>query len=329
MMDAQDSEHVAVFLLCSGVLVLTYRLPLYLIGDENDLPRNLLQTLVMGALGADALVLAGNAIAESEVLPPSVTSLLVLVPLGLVMGGCCCGVWLAASLLGVIFAALTWDLGTGCLLTEMPSDHASLLHAGLLTFCGVLFLVLFTCLSFEGLHMELAFPFLGAWLLLAGYEMRQGESVDEEPGASWSFAPSSFFSAAHPAPLGGGCPKRFAFDVGAFLAVALVGVFFQRAFLVLERKRAGGDQQGGGSNGMGGFNSMAEGLLTGEAKDAHSDQKKRFGFDGKELRTGSKVVEAICKKDPTGLSEQERRIYEICMTDEFERDRILFGGGLV
>merc|ERR1712118_504357 len=45
------------------------------------------------------------------------------------MGGCCCGVWLAASLLGVIFAALTWDLGTGCLLTEMPSDHASLLHA--------------------------------------------------------------------------------------------------------------------------------------------------------------------------------------------------------
>merc|ERR1719456_1325711 len=118
----------------SGVLLLTYRVLLYF--NPGGL-RDVFESLVLGVLSADAVLLAAKGIEGSGFTTLAATTLgegqvPLLLFLGLLLGACCtCGVWLASGLLGALVAALFWDVGAGCLFGGQElvgSPHAGSLH---------------------------------------------------------------------------------------------------------------------------------------------------------------------------------------------------------
>jgi len=244
--------------------------------------------------------------------PPPPGSAISLAVAGMLLSSChtMFSALLLALTLGVGFAGYAWRLGI-CNGAEVPY-----LHGAILSLMSVVFVVVFVCTpAIAGpFTMKVALaPCLGALLLSCG--------------VAGLVAPEVKFALTAPELLSEeGCQPLHALSTrsfGVWLAISLAGILLQLMFLRL--------QSPGDSNAERGR--LHEQLLPDAGDDEEAAGKAtvpRPGEGGSERYTMLReAIDAPEGADLSHLSEMDRKIVEICRKDEFEKDRVLWGGGLI
>eukprot|EP00913_Durusdinium_trenchii_P030667 g28722.t1 len=234
--------------------------------------------------------------------PPPPGSVITLAVIGMLLSaGTPCGSLFAALVLslslGVGLAGYTWQLG-------LCHAAASSLHGVLVSVMALIFVLLFVCtpgIAGPGTMKVVLAPCLGALLFtcgLAGVVTEDGEQVALTVPELFSKKWRSFF---------------------AWAALAACGIVLQLIFL---RLAAPGNEQEG---------RLVERLLeVDDTETAGVANIPRPGEGGRDrYDTLRKAIDAPEDADLSHLSENDRKIVEICRKDEFERDRVLWGGGLI
>lgn len=173
---------------------------------------------------------------------------------------------------------------------------------------GFISQVIFTCTAEAPALIPLVlFPMVGALLVVVGYTSLEGRSEYNpflETCSSSSALAESF---------------------GVWIALFCLGFTVQAAMRIRQaRKKA---EKEGGQPGQ------SNSLLASLVQNTDDTQKEGFnapkpGGDGVTSRVAL-ITRCIPEgSDMSDLTENEKKLVEICRTDSFERDRILWGGGL-
>lgn len=188
-------------------------------------------------------------------------------------------------------------------------------HGLVLNFVTLLFLMVFWC--FPGVAGPTSFtvvvvPLLGSLLVALGL----AGLVPDLQGLS----PHGFFAAVPCSAGAEGLPA--ARSAGLMLALFAVGVVFQ---LLLSRISSGGAQKKRRPGG-----DMLTSLLpeAGEEDGPPSGVARKPDPDNR-FQIIVRAIYAEDGADQSHLSEHEKALVEVCRNDEFERDRVVWGGGLI
>eukprot|EP00928_Gymnodinium_smaydae_P046332 TRINITY_DN30863_c0_g1_i1.p1 TRINITY_DN30863_c0_g1~~TRINITY_DN30863_c0_g1_i1.p1 ORF type:complete len:290 (-),score=60.26 TRINITY_DN30863_c0_g1_i1:68-937(-) len=204
-----------------------------------------------------------------------------------------------ASFLG----ALSWQLGLSGLLSGLP--HAFTL---LLVTINLIFSVLFCATPLGPLVFErFLVPILGAALLSTG-------AAGLAPGLG-ALAPDVLFSHEPFAAEGDASPQV---NLLMWLVLTIFGVLSQ-ACLLRQRKPSREETEG----------MKASLLFNPPQDDEEGGLIPRPNDDGSRFQVLVKAIFAEPGADQSHLSEHERKLVKVCQEDEFERDRVLWGGGLI
>lgn len=213
----------------------------------------------------------------------------------------------ASACIGTIVGAFLWQLGI-CDAVQAPWAHA-----GLLACCAIAFVLVFVFSPVAPPARErLLLPTLGALLLIEGVSNVSAVGI-LAPGALLEASPRPAADFARGARTG-----------AAWLALAACGIAFQ--WLLIP---AGPAPEQGKNGGKGG--ALADPLVP-SGKDVEKN-----GGDGPILNkdAGLERHQILCLAmvapegtDQSHLTDHERKLVEVCRNDEFERDRVMFGGGL-
>lgn len=219
----------------------------------------------------------------------------------------------ASTCLGAASGALLWHLGL--------CTASSWGHAGLLTFFVVAFVGVFSCSPLAPVVMErFLLPALAALLVVVSVGPQFGLLAQGE-----LFEASSCSSTT--VPLG---TRNFAL---AWLGLTMLATIFQWLSM-----RSSMSESGDSENpnlvmsllprGDKGEESGAKGVDAALGESASGPiQDKKAGLTRMPM-----IMKGIYAPDDDPLlylTEHERKLVEICRKDEFERDRILWGGGLL
>mmetsp|Transcript_5603 Transcript_5603/g.11410 ORF Transcript_5603/g.11410 Transcript_5603/m.11410 type:complete len:295 (-) Transcript_5603:107-991(-) len=209
--------------------------------------------------------------------------------------------------LGIAFGALMWQCG---LCSAMPDTHVIVLSAACLAF-----LVVFVCTpgiagvqSFRLLQV----PSLSALLLTTSVAGLVPSLGALEPRA---------LLLASPCAADGGSARAPLLSLAYWLLATACASGFQLLLAWRARRMGGGGGEGG---------SLAALLLPGA--DADSDPEdgfKRPDMVNDRFQLLTQAIFADKDADLSHLTENERRLVAVCREDEFERDRLLWGGGLI
>ncbi|CAJ1404720.1 unnamed protein product [Effrenium voratum] len=242
--------------------------------------------------------------------PPPPGSVVTLAVIGMLLsGGTPCGSLFAALLLslslGVGLGGYAWQLGA-C----RAEEHLEVpdLHGIFLTLTSLSFVIVFVCtpgVAGPSTMKVVLAPCLGALLFTSGlaalvpkpFALTAVELLAEGPCTPGHLPLQSF---------------------GAWAVVALLGIALQVVYLFFRSRE--------GDNGR-----LHERLLPdAEEGQAGAANIPRPGEGGKDrYETLRKAIDAPEDADLSHLSEVDRQIVDICRKDEFERDRVLWGGGLI
>jgi len=207
----------------------------------------------------------------------------------------------ASTCIGTALGALLWQMG---LCTMVPMSHGWVLACS----AGIFFAI-FSCTPLGPPTLErILMPVLGALLLVVGIGPRLGMLAQ---GPLLQVSQSEDLSQAARA------------TSVAWLALATCGMAFQWFML------RGSDSDNSAKDGK--KETLAESLLVEEKgksdEGAGVIEDKNAGMERMPV-----LCTAIFADEGTSqahLSEHERALVEVCRKDEFERDRILWGGGLL
>eukprot|EP00419_Tripos_fusus_P052249 CAMPEP_0172804446 /NCGR_PEP_ID=MMETSP1075-20121228/5173_1 /TAXON_ID=2916 /ORGANISM="Ceratium fusus, Strain PA161109" /LENGTH=293 /DNA_ID=CAMNT_0013643025 /DNA_START=69 /DNA_END=950 /DNA_ORIENTATION=+ len=249
----------------------------------------LLAPLCLQPAGLSALGLAVFGVLASFC-HPMLTALMVSVPLGVCMG------------------AFIWQLG--CLSPEM--------HGVTLGVTSLLFSCIFVCVPYISGQLTLEFltlPLLSALMLVVG-------SADLVPGVN-ALNLESLLSAETAA------ASVHTFKIWSLVWILALGIqcFLARIQLRLRQKDGQNGARDGGKKAGG---SLVASLLPSGANDRDPERLSRpehMVNDRFQL-----YVQAIHSDEPLenfDLTEDEKKLVEVCRQDEFERDRVIWGGGLL
>mmetsp|Transcript_11278 Transcript_11278/g.31741 ORF Transcript_11278/g.31741 Transcript_11278/m.31741 type:complete len:301 (+) Transcript_11278:53-955(+) len=215
--------------------------------------------------------------------------------------------------LGIAFGALMWQCG---LCSAVPDMHVLILSVTSLVFVAV-----FVCTpgiaGVLSLRLVLV-PALSALLLttaLAGLVPSLGALA---PRALLVASPCAADSGNRQSPL-------LSFAYWLLVAACAVGL---QVLLAWRARRSGGkgDRAPGGARG---------GLAASLLPSADADSGEEDGFQRPEDMKNDrfqmlvKAIYADKDADLSHLTENEQKIVAVCREDEFERDRLLWGGGLI
>lgn len=205
--------------------------------------------------------------------------------------------------LGMCIGAFIWQLSS--LSPEM--------HGITLGVTSFLFSCLFVCTPYISGQLTLEFltlPLLSALMLVVG-------SADLVPGIN-ALNLESLLSAETAA------ASVQTFEAWAFVWIISLGI---QCFLVRIqiRNRSGED---GGQKGASG--SLVASLLPAGADDRGPDKLTRpEHMVNDRFQLLVRAIESDEPLDNFDLTEDERKLVEVCRQDEFERDRVIWGGGLI
>lgn len=249
--------------------------------------------------------------------PPPPGSVIMLAVIGMLFSaGTPCGSLFSALLLslslGVGLAGYFWQLG---LCNAAESGPVSDVHGIFLSLMAVIFVLAFVCtpgIAGPGTMKVVLAPCLGALLFTCGI----AGLVKEK------------FALTIPELLQASCepsPQKWR-SFGLWAVISLCGIAMQLIFL----RSAKGEQQDG---------RLVERLLAVEEGQERQSEtagvanipRPGAGGEGGKNRydTLRKAIDAPEDADLSHLSEVDRKIVEICRKDEEERDRVLWGGGLI
>jgi len=246
--------------------------------------------------------------------PPPPGSVVTLAVIGMLLSaGTPCGSLFSALLLslslGVGLAGYSWQLGL-CYAAE--SVPVSDFHGIFLSLVAVVFVLAFVCtpgIAGPGTMKVVLAPCLGALLSTSG----AAGLVKEKLALT---IPELLEASCKPG------PKQWrSFEI--WVLISLCGIGLQLFFL---RLSTGQEQQDG---------RLVERLLAVEEGQERQSETAgvanipRPGGDKNRYDTLRKAIDAPEDADLSHLSDVDRKIVEICRKDEEERDRILWGGGLI
>jgi hypothetical protein len=224
---------------------------------------------------------------------------------GALLGLCtnCCTPMIATTTLGLFVGAMAWQLGLSSL-----GPHA---HIYLILVICVLFAMVF-CATPLGPKVFERFlvPALGAWLLATGilgmFPALGGcgleRFVGEKPCTSDDHSPLV--------------------NLAVWFAFFVYGVVFQALCLKAVKESEAKKNPGG---------TLVASLLPG-AVDADQGSLLPRQTDSQTDSRFHVLIAAMYAPDGTDqshLSEDERKLVDCCRRDEFERDRVMWGGGLI
>jgi hypothetical protein len=209
--------------------------------------------------------------------------------------------------LGVCIGAFIWQLGS--LSAEM--------HGVTLGVTSFLFSCIFVCTPYISGQLTLEFvilPLLSALLLVVG-------SADIVPGVN-ALNLEGLLSA-----------ETAAASVRTFEAWALVWIFalgvqcFLARIQLRVRGKVGKDGENRAPKGGGG---LVASLLPAGADDREPDRLARpEHMVNDRFQLYVKAIHSDEPLDNFDLTEDEKKLVEVCRQDEFERDRVIWGGGLL
>jgi len=252
--------------------------------------------------------------------PPPPFSVLTLAVIGALLSSCTpfCGSLFSAILLaltlGVGCAGFIWQLGA-CKLSE--TIEVPFLHGILATLTSIIFVIVFVCtpgIAGPNTLKVVMAPCLGALLFTVGLAGVARESSEDR---NFGLTPSELLAEEPCDPGNLGNVEAFV----SWLLVSVCGVVLQLVLLRAERK-AEPEERG----------SLVSHLLP-QAQDTDIEGKAsiprpdEMAGDDRYAKLRNAIF-APPDADLSHLSESERKIVEICRKDEFERDRLLWGGGL-
>lgn len=223
---------------------------------------------------------------------------LILIPLGVLLSTCHPALMalLAAGPLGIGIGALFWQLTRICRVADTT------FHPIVLSILALGFIVP-TGIAGPTSLLVLVIPLLGALLVTVGMA---------------NFVPSSD-SLTSGELLGVSCTSNHAalLFFGQWFVLSLCGVLLQVAFFRYDKKPT--DEDGG--------NGLVASLLP-NAQSNESGVPKPDLNNNNRLALITKAIFAEEGADMSYLTENERKLVEVCRKDEEERDRVLWGGGL-
>lgn len=250
--------------------------------------------------------------------PPPPFSLLTLAIVGVLLSSC--GFFFPAIILavtlGVGMGGFAWQLGACSILAEVPYTHGVLL-----TTMSIIMVLLFICtpgIAGPGAMKVVLAPCLGALLFTVGL-------AGLLPEFKIGLAPSDLLAEepCEPGMVDGG--QRFK-GLAAWALVSSCGIILQLVFI----KLGSGSDDADGEKGSLATHLLPQGSRSGEEDGASIPRPGECGEEGKKTyKTIASAISAPEGADLSHLTENERKIVEICRKDEEERDRILWGGGLL
>mmetsp|Transcript_4978 Transcript_4978/g.11296 ORF Transcript_4978/g.11296 Transcript_4978/m.11296 type:complete len:300 (+) Transcript_4978:57-956(+) len=212
--------------------------------------------------------------------------------------------------LGISLSAILWQFG---LCTFAPGTHAVLL-----TLISIVFIFVFVCTpGVAGPYSLRLFlvPSLSALLLALGIADLVPELDSLRPRTLLQDSPCSAAEGDTSAVLN---------FLGLWLLLAACGIGFQLLLTWLAKRKI---VEGAAAGGDGG--DLAQSLLPGaQANKDGGMQRPDMGSDNR-FTILCKAIFAEEGADQSHLSESEQKIVEVCRKDEFERDRLVWGGGLI
>jgi len=246
-----------------------------------------------------------------------------------VLLSCChpaCTALVVSSSLAMGLGGFIWQLGLCTVSPEAALGEVGLSgHSLLLTFLTLIFIAFFVFVPGTAGPVTLIFvlvPLLGSLLLTLGIfglaPSTGGLSADGLLAASPCAADVASSLLASPATMG----------LAAWLIVAAAGIGLQFYLARLARLKAEADEARGNAPGGDLVTSLLPGSQAEEGGGANlprpsdSDAQSRFGLI-------TKAIFADEGADLSHLTENEQKLVAVCRKDEFERDRILWGGGLI
>jgi len=217
---------------------------------------------------------------------------------------------------GAPFGALLWQLG----LCRVAPD-VEFLHPVLLASATLIFVVLFVCtpgIAGPACLMGLLVPALGALLFTLGMSGLAPRAGLLNASALFAEAPCS--SEGGGALGGAAAPLAF---LGTWLVLAACGAAMQ---VLMSQRSQGAEADGAGGPG----GDLVASLLPGREEEGGANLPRPGDVEGMG-RYGliSKAIFADEDADLSHLTDNERQIVAVCRKDEFERDRLLWGGGLI
>eukprot|EP00747_Dinoflagellata_sp_TGD_P080389 gnl/TRDRNA2_/TRDRNA2_160870_c0_seq2.p1 gnl/TRDRNA2_/TRDRNA2_160870_c0~~gnl/TRDRNA2_/TRDRNA2_160870_c0_seq2.p1 ORF type:complete len:314 (+),score=37.91 gnl/TRDRNA2_/TRDRNA2_160870_c0_seq2:68-1009(+) len=225
--------------------------------------------------------------------------------------------FIIAISLGMAFGALIWHLGV-CTFVSSFGPAGPFLHPLLLFVSTITSISVFVCSPVgPNLLERVLLPVLGALLLIVGLS---GLESAQLPGLDPAtlFAPEPCASSVHPA------RAPFVFML-SWLGASLVGIVLVVLFRLCGSSSKEGSQDGEGSEKK---KSMVASLL-GSQDDEDGLLPRPTEADTGRHGTITAAIYAPEGTDLSHLTENERKLVEVCRKDEFERDRVLWGGGLI
>lgn len=223
-----------------------------------------------------------------------------------------------SSSVGVMLGSLLWQLGL-CMAVNLQVPLLDL-HAVLLCFiCFAVILVFVFLPGFAGpgSMQTILVPILGAFFCAAA------SSSLASPGFNFGFSLARLLAEA-PCDAGEGDFRPSLEALSIWLCIAVLGIAMQVAMTSRNRGT-------GGTGGAGGRqNDLVSALLPGARGDGEGGAALPRPGDGND-RYGllTKAIFAAEDADVSHLTDSERKIVDVCRKDSFERDRILWGGGLI
>lgn len=247
--------------------------------------------------------------------PPPPFGVLTLAIVGVLLSSC--GFFFPAIVLaitlGVGTGGFAWQLGACNILADLPYTHGILL-----TTTSIFMVLLFVCIpgtAGPGPMKVVLAPCLGALLFTVGL-------AGLLPEFKIGLAPSDLLAEepCEPGMADGGQRLK---GLAAWALLSLCGIVTQLVFIKLA---SGSEEEQRGS--------LATHLLPqGSRSEEDGSSIPRPGECGEEgkksYNTIAQAISAPEDADLSHLTENERKIVAICRVDEEERDRILWGGGLL
>jgi len=230
-----------------------------------------------------------------------------------VLFGDAASAFFAAISLGVGLTQWLWNL---TLCSSVADDlMGTVVHTAVLTIISFVAMLFFICTPIGIVLVELLmFPLLGAMLVATG-----ASALLAEPSRSL----------INPFP--GTCPGSTGLGFEAFAAWLFVGLLasaIQIKFRMIRIQKAEQESDTDDLNRTS-KNGMLTSLLQTSRNPAGAGGAPGFAKPEGDLSRVHAIARAIPEgSDMSHLTETEKKLVEICRTDSFERDRILFGGGL-
>lgn len=231
-----------------------------------------------------------------------------------------CTVLVVSVTFGILFGSLLWQLGL-CRIAALEVPFLDW-HPLILTLFCLILVIVFACLpgfAGPGSLQVILVPMLGSILLCT--------AASGLVPAKYSFGLTlQNLLAESPCDAAEGDFQASLETLAAWLCITVIGIALQILMTMNRGSTDASNSQGGRGGDL--VASLLPGVR-GEAVDGGANLPRPGEGSNERFSVLTKAIFAPDGTDVSHLSENEQKLVEVCRKDEFERDRVLWGGGLI